>query len=96
MPMEEWVKCLSPQNTFGVLMVTSVAAKSNTIEVNGDHFFKRNKTTQQNIACLGWHHTSSMEAFQVFFQFFMLEELVTIHLMVFLELRKCSPTSPSA
>ena len=40
MPMEGWVKCLSPQNTFGVSGVHSVAAKSNTIEVTGDSFFK--------------------------------------------------------
>ena len=35
-----WVKCLSPQNTFGVSGVNSVAAKSNTIEVNGAQVFK--------------------------------------------------------
>ena len=35
MPMEGWVKCLTPQNTFGVSGVNSVAAKSNTIEVTG-------------------------------------------------------------
>ena len=40
MLMEGWVKCLSPQNTSGVSGVNSVAAKSNTKEVNGDHFFK--------------------------------------------------------
>ena len=44
MPMEEWVKCLSPHNTFGVSGVNSVAAKSNTIKVNGDSFFKRRIT----------------------------------------------------
>ena len=32
---------------FGVSGVNSVAAKSNTIEVNGDHFFKRKKKKQQ-------------------------------------------------
>ena len=44
MSMERWVKCLSPQNTFGVSGGNSVAAKSNTIEVNGDQFFKQKKT----------------------------------------------------
>ena len=34
--MEGGVKCLSPQNTFGVSGVNSVAAKSNTIEVTSD------------------------------------------------------------
>ena len=38
MPMEGWVKCLCPQNTSGVSGVNSFAAKSNTIEVNGDQF----------------------------------------------------------
>ena len=32
MMMDGWVKCLSPQNTFGVSGVNRVAAKSNTIE----------------------------------------------------------------
>ena len=41
MPMEGWVKCLSPQNTFLVLGVNSIAAKSNTIAVTGEHVFKR-------------------------------------------------------
>ena len=36
MPVEGCVKCLSPQNTFGVSGVNSDGAKSNTIEVNGD------------------------------------------------------------
>ena len=31
MPMEGWVKCLSPQNTSGVSGVNGVAAESNTI-----------------------------------------------------------------
>ena len=35
------MKGLSPQNTFGVSGVNRVAAKSNTIEVDGDHFYKR-------------------------------------------------------
>ena len=39
MPMEEWVKCLCPQNTLGVSGVNSVAAKSNKIEVTADTFF---------------------------------------------------------
>ena len=41
--MEGWVKCLMSQNTSGVSGINSVAAKSNTIEVNGDHFFKCKK-----------------------------------------------------
>ena len=45
MQMGGWVKCLSPQNTSGVLVVISVAAKSNTVEVNGDRFFEHKKTT---------------------------------------------------
>ena len=32
--MEVWVKCLSPQNTFGDSGINSVAAKYNTIELN--------------------------------------------------------------
>ena len=32
---------VSPQNTFGVSGLNSVAAKSNTMEVNGDRLFKR-------------------------------------------------------
>ena len=36
------VKGLSPQNTFGVSGVKSVAAKSNTVEVTGDHIYKHN------------------------------------------------------
>ena len=36
MPMERWVKCLSPQNTVGVSGVNSVAAKYKTIEVTDD------------------------------------------------------------
>ena len=43
MVMEGCVKCLSPQNPFGVSGVNSIAAKSNTIEVN-DWFFKHKKT----------------------------------------------------
>ena len=41
--MERWGKCLSPQNTAGVSGVNSVAAKSNTIEVDVDHFLKYTK-----------------------------------------------------
>ena len=37
-----WVKCLSPQNTFGVS-----ALESNTMEVNGDKFFKCINTTEK-------------------------------------------------
>ena len=37
MLMEGWVKGLSPQNTFGVSGLNSVAAKSKTIEVNVIH-----------------------------------------------------------
>ena len=45
MPMEGWVKCLSPQNTFGVSGVNSVAAKSNTIDVTGGPLLQtENKT----------------------------------------------------
>ena len=47
MPMEEWVKCWSPQNTFGVSSVNSFAAKSNKIEVTGDHFSRRKKTIEK-------------------------------------------------
>ena len=43
MPMEGRVKCLSPQNTFGVLGVNSVAANPTLIEVNSDHFLKLKK-----------------------------------------------------
>ena len=50
MPMEG--RCLGPENSFGVSRVNNVAGKSNTIEVNGDHFFKRKKTTENNIQCL--------------------------------------------
>ena len=50
MPMEGWVKRLSPQNTIGVSGVNSVAAKSNTIEVNRD-FFKCKKTTEKMPPC---------------------------------------------
>ena len=41
--MEGRVKCLSPHNTSGVSGLNRDTAKSNTIEVNGDHFFKRKK-----------------------------------------------------
>ena len=47
MQMEGLGNCLSPQNTFGVSGVNRVAAKSNTIWVNGDQFFKRKKTTEK-------------------------------------------------
>ena len=43
MLIEGWVKGLRPQNTLGVSGVNSVAAKSDTIEVNGDNFFKCKK-----------------------------------------------------
>ena len=36
MPMEGWVKCLSPENTAGVSGVNSVAAESNTTEDSMD------------------------------------------------------------
>ena len=49
MLIEGWVKCLCPENTSGVSGVNSVAANSNTSEVNGDHFFKRIKTPEKNI-----------------------------------------------
>ena len=53
MPMEDWVKCLSPQNTFGVSGVNSIAAKSNKIEVTGDHFFKlKKKQKKKTTTCL--------------------------------------------
>ena len=48
MPMEGWVKCLSPRNTFGVSGVNSVETKSNTIEVNCEHFFKHKKNNKKN------------------------------------------------
>ena len=43
MQMVGWVKCLSPQN--------SVAAKSNTIVVNGDQFLKCKKKLK-NYPCV--------------------------------------------
>ena len=44
---------LSPQNRFGVSGVNSLAAKSNTIEVAGDRFFKiLNKQQKNNRKCL--------------------------------------------
>ena len=61
MPMEERLKSLSPQNTFGISGVNSVAALSNTIEVNGDHFFKQNKRqkkTKHASILLLWCHPS--------------------------------------
>ena len=42
MPMEGWVKCLSPQNTSGVSGVNFVGEVSNTIEVNGESIFRPN------------------------------------------------------
>ena len=42
MLMESWVKC--SRNTSRVSGVNSIAAKSDTIEVKGDQFFKGNKT----------------------------------------------------
>ena len=47
MRMEGGVKCLSSQNTSGVSGVNFLAAESNTIEVNGDRDFRRNKTTEK-------------------------------------------------
>ena len=55
MPMEGWVKCLSPQNSFGVSVVNSVPAKANTIEVTSDHVFKlkkKKKNGEKNHKCL--------------------------------------------
>ena len=42
MPMEGGggVKCLSPQHTFGVSAVNSVAAKSKSMELTADHFLQ--------------------------------------------------------
>ena len=48
MPMEGWVKCLSPKHTFGVSGVNSVSAKSNTIEENRDQFFKHRKKEKKS------------------------------------------------
>ena len=51
MPMEGWVNCLSPQNTFGVLRVNSVAAEFNKFEDIGDlslYVIKK----QKNITCI--------------------------------------------
>ena len=45
MPMEEWMKCLSPPNISRVSELTFVAAESNTNEVNCDVYFRRNKST---------------------------------------------------
>ena len=51
MPTEGW--CLGPEQTFGVSRVNNVEVKSNTIEVNGDHFFQRTKNSRKNrIKCL--------------------------------------------
>ncbi len=36
MPMEEWVKFFSPQNTAGVSQEKGVAVVSQTTEANGD------------------------------------------------------------
>ena len=41
--MEGDVKCLSPQNCFGVSGVNSVVAKSNTIGVTGYHYWNVKK-----------------------------------------------------
>ena len=41
--MEGRVTCLSPENNSGVSGVNSDAAESNTIEITGDHVFKRKK-----------------------------------------------------
>ena len=61
MPMEGRVKYFSPQNTFSVSGVNSVAAKSNTIEVNGDQDFNRKKTTEKASIRLLWCHPSVSE-----------------------------------
>ena len=42
--LEGWVKCLSAQNTLGVLR--GVRAESNSIKTSGDQIFRRNKTTE--------------------------------------------------
>ena len=34
------MKCLSPKNTLRVALVNRVAAKSNTLELNGDQFLQ--------------------------------------------------------
>ena len=53
MTTEGRVKCTSPQNTFGVSGVNSVAAKSNIIEGDNDQFFKCKKNNRKNpIKCL--------------------------------------------
>ena len=43
MKMNSLFKCLSPQNIFGVSGLNCIAAKSDTIEVTVDSFFKRKK-----------------------------------------------------
>ena len=61
MLMEGWVKSLSPQNTFGVSGVNSIAAESNTIEDISDQSFRRNKTTEKTqhaSTLLLWCHQS--------------------------------------
>ena len=65
MPMERWVKCLSPRNTFGVSGVNGIAAKSNPIEVTGDHIFNLKKTTEKNIECLHTAQGSGSPNFQI-------------------------------
>ena len=57
--------CLSPQKTFGVSGVNSVAAKSNTIDVTGDRVFNckknnRNKPWKASTLLL-WCHPSVSE-----------------------------------
>ena len=58
--MGEWMKCLSPQNTFGVSGVKRVEAKSNTIEgllINVSKILKQEKETSASIL-LQWYHPS--------------------------------------
>ena len=50
-PLYRW-KGGSPKNTSGVSGVNFVGAESDTFEVNGESFFRRNKTTEQNTTCL--------------------------------------------
>ena len=46
--MEGWVKRLSPQDTFGVSVLNSMAAKSNTIEAISD----LSSEVKKNTTCL--------------------------------------------
>ena len=59
MLVEGWVKCLIPQNTFVVSGVNSVAAKSNTIEVNGTPSSNVKKEEAEHASILlVWCHRS--------------------------------------